>query len=161
MRKNRMYPEEEKLHKMEMKVSLLERDVQQIDKWCEKLTQSIENLERINENLTRMISLHEQKHYAHEKEELEFKADTKELHSRITTVNRELLDKIDEVELALGNKIDNLRRDIMSHEERDKTKITDFLKEVDKYKWMLLGGAIVIGWIIGNLDLAIVSKFIK
>jgi len=161
MRKEQMYPEEEKLHKMEMKVTLLERDVQQIDKWCEKLTQSIENLERINENLTRMITLHEQKHFVHEKAELEFKSDTKELHSRITTVTRELHDKIDEVEVVLGNKIDNLRRDIMAHEERDKTKVTDFLREVDKYKWMLLGGAIVIGWIIGNIDLDIISKFIK
>jgi predicted RNase H-like nuclease (RuvC/YqgF family) len=161
MRKNQMYPEEEKLHKMEMKVTLLERDIQHVDKWCEKLSQSIEKLESVNTNLMRIISLHEQKHLDHARTETEFKADTKELHSRITTVNRELLDKIDEVEVALGNKIDNLRREIMAHEERDRTKVSDFLKEVDKYKWMLLGGAIALGWIIGNIDFAIVSKLIK
>jgi predicted RNase H-like nuclease (RuvC/YqgF family) len=156
-----MYPEEEKIHKMEMKVTLLERDVQQIDKWCEKLSKSIENLERINENLNRILSLHEQKHLSHERAEIELKTETKELHSRITTVTRELHDKIDQVEVILGNKIDNLRREIIAHEERDRSKVSDFLKEIDKYKWMILGGALTIGWIIGNIDLAIFSQLIK
>ena len=156
-----MYPEDEKLHKMEMKVTLLERDVQQIDKWCEKLSKSIENLERINENLTRMLSLHEQKHLSHDRSELELKTETKELHSRITTVTRELHDKIDQVEVILGNKIDNLRREIIAHEERDKKKIFNFLREIDKYKWMILGGALTVGWIIGNIDLAILNQLVK
>lgn len=159
--RNKMYPEDEKLHKMEMKVTLLERDVQHVDKWCEKLSQSFEKLESVNINLMRIISLHEQKHLDHTRVEDEFKADTKELHSRITTVTRELHDKIDEVENILGNKIDNLRREIMAHEERDRNKVSDFLREIDRYKWMILGAALAVGWIIGNIDFAIISKLVK
>lgn len=151
----------EKLHQIEMKVSLMERDIQQYEKWCEKITESIEKLETVNVNLNHMITLHEQKLEQQEKVTIELKSDTKDLHSRITTTTRELHDKIDQVELALGKKIDELRKEIFRHEEYDKSKISDFMKEMDKYKWMILGAAVSIGWIIGNVNLGFIQNMFK
>lgn len=156
-----MYPEDEKLHKIDMKVSLLERDVQQTDRLCERLLESVEKLQEVNVSLTKMITLHEQRHAQHEKVESELKDDIKELHSRITTVNRELHDKIDEVEKSIGDKIDLLRNELARHEDKDTTKIPQILREIDKYKWMILGGAIALGWIIGHVNLEYLSKLLK
>lgn len=158
---NQMYPEEEKFHKLDMKVSLMERDVQQTDRLCERLSESIEKLQEVNVSLTKMITLHEQRHEQHERVESELKEDIKELHSRITTVNRELHDKIDEVEKTIGDKIDDLRRELMKHEQKDKNKLPDVLREIDKYKFAIVAVAVAVGWILGNVNLQVLGTLLK
>ena len=108
-----------------------------------------------------MISLHEQRHEQHEKAEQELKEDIKELHSRITTVNREIHERIDEVERHISGRIDELRSDLIKHAKTDPTRLSNALAEIDKYKWMILGGALALGWLIGNVDLAMLGKLLK
>jgi chromosome segregation ATPase len=157
-----MYPEEQKLHDVEMKVGLLERDVQQTDRLCEKLSESISKLQEVNANILRMITIHEHRHEQHEKAEIELKDDIKELHSRITTVNREIHERIDEVERHISERIDALRSDLIQHKkEENGNMVGDTLREIDKYKWMILGAAIAIGWIIGNVNLGVLGTLFK
>ena len=157
-----MYPEEQKLHDVEMKVGLLERDVQQTDRLCEKLSESISKLQEVNANILRMITIHEHRHEQHEKAEIELKDDIKELHSRITTVNREIHERIDEVERHISERIDALRSDLIQHKKEESgNMVGDTLKEIDKYKWMILGAAIAIGWIIGTVHLGVLGTLFK
>ena len=157
-----MYPEEQKLHDVEMKVGLLEKDVQQTDRLCEKLSESINKLQEVNANILRMITIHEQRHEQHEKAESEVKDDIKEVHSRITTVNREIHERIDEVERHISERIDALRSDLIQHKKEEGGNVVgDTLKEIDKYKWMILGAAIAIGWIIGNVNLGVLGTLFK
>ena len=144
-----MYPEEEKLHDIELKVGLLGKDVEQTDRLCSKLSESIEKLQEVNVNIMRMITLHEQRHEQHEKVEKEVKDDIKDLH-----------DRIDQVERHISERIDALRNDLMAHRKEDNV-IGNTLKEIDKYKWMILGAAIAIGWIIGNVNLGVLGTLIK
>ena len=145
----KMYPEEEKFHQLDMKVSLLEKDVQQTDRVCEKLSESIEKIQEMNDTMIRMITLHEQRHEQHEKVESDLKEDIKDLH-----------DRIDQVERHISERIDALRNDLMHH-KRDDNVIGNTLKEIDKYKWMILGAAIAIGWIIGNVNLGVLGTLFK
>ena len=144
-----MYPEEEKLHGIELKVGLLGKDVEQTDRLCSKLSESIEKLQEVNVNIMRMITLHEQRHEQHEKVEKEVKDDIKDLH-----------DRIDQVERHISERIDALRTDLMAHRKEDNV-IGNTLKEIDKYKWMILGAAIAIGWIIGNVNLGVLGTLFK
>ena len=157
-----MYPEEQKLHDVEMKVGLLEKDVQQTDRLCEKLSESISKLQEVNANILRMITIHEHRHEQHERAETEVKDDIKELHSRITTVNREIHERIDEVERHISERIDALRSDLIQHKKEEGGNVVgDTLKEIDRYKWMILGAAIAIGWIIGNVNLGVLGTLFK
>ena len=157
-----MYPEEQKLHDVEMKVGLMEKDVHQTEKLCEKLSESISKLQEVNANILRMITIHEHRHEQHEKAEIELKDDIKELHSRITTVNREIHERIDEVERHISERIDALRSDLIQHKkEEGGNMVGDTLKEIDRYKWMILGAAIAIGWIIGNVNLGVLGTLFK
>jgi chromosome segregation ATPase len=157
-----MYPEEQKLHEVELKVGLLEKDVQQTDRLCEKLSESISKLQEVNANILRMITIHEHRHEQHERAETEVKDDIKELHSRITTVNREIHERIDEVERHISERIDALRSDLIQHKKEEGSNVVgDTLKEIDKYKWMILGAAIAIGWIIGNVNLGVLGTLFK
>ena len=144
-----MYPEEQKIHDVELKIGLLGKDVEQTDRLCSKLSESIEKLQEVNVNIMRMITLHEQRHEQHEKVEKEVKDDIKDLH-----------DRIDQVERHISERIDALRNDLMVHRKEDNV-IGNTLKEIDKYKWMILGAAIAIGWIIGNVNLGVLGTLFK
>jgi DNA-binding ferritin-like protein len=144
-----MYPEEQKIHEVELKIGLLGKDVEQTDRLCSKLSESIEKLQEVNVNIMRMITLHEQRHEQHEKVEKEVKDDIKDLH-----------DRIDQVERHISERIDALRNDLMAHRKEDNV-IGNTLKEIDKYKWMILGAAIAIGWIIGNVNLGVLGTLFK
>ena len=144
-----MYPEEQKIHEVELKIGLLGKDVEQTDRLCSKLSESIEKLQEVNVNIMRMITLHEQRHEQHEKVEKEVKDDIKDLH-----------DRIDQVERHISERIDALRNDLMAHPKEDNV-IGNTLKEIDKYKWMILGAAIAIGWIIGNVNLGVLGTLFK
>ena len=77
------------------------------------------------------------------------KQDIKELHSRITTGNREIMDKLDE-------KIDELAQsDKEQHDVMSKTmnSIKDRVEILERWKWMIVGAAVALGYIVGNMDI--------
>ena len=146
-----MYPEEQKLHEVELKIGLLGKDVEQTDRLCEKLSESIEKLQEVNVNIMRMITLHEQRHEQHEKVESDLKEDIKDLH-----------DRIDQVERHISERIDALRIDLIKHKNDDAgTKLPQVLSEIDKYKFAIVAVAISVGWILGNVNLGVLGTLIK
>jgi seryl-tRNA synthetase len=144
-----------------LKVGLLGKDIEQISELNDKLSDSIEKIREMNANMIRMITIHEQRHEQHEKIEDDLREDIKELHSRITTVNREIHDRIDQVERTITQRLDVIRQDLIKHRAEDEPKVGKVLKEIDQYKWMILGAAIVVGWLIGHIDMSMVGKLLK
>ena len=145
-----MYPEEQKLHELELKVGLLSKDVEQTDRLCEKLSESIAKIQELNVNIMQMITLHEQRHEQHEKVETDLKDDIRDLH-----------DRIDQVERHISARIDALRNDLINHKQQDKNRLPEMLSEIEKYKWMILGAAIALGWVIGHVDLTVLGTLFK
>lgn len=156
-----MLPDEMELQNVKLEVGLLKKDIEQTDRLCDKLSESIEKIQEVNVNIMRMITLHEQRHEQHERAEQDLKEDIKELHSRITTVSREMNDRMDQLERHISERIDLLRSDLAKHEKNDPNRLSNTLKEIDKYKWMIMGGAIALGWVIGHVDLDMLGKLLK
>jgi predicted RNase H-like nuclease (RuvC/YqgF family) len=78
----------------------------------------------------------------------EVKADIKDIHSRITTGNREIMQKIDD-------KIDALAKADKDQHEQLKTTMDNVKERVDileKWRWMIVGGSIVLGYLVAHLD---------
>lgn len=84
----------------------------------------------------------------------EVKNDIKDLHSRITTGNREIMDKIDTKIDALA-KSDAEQHQALSHALAEVRKRVNILEQ---WKWMILGAAIVLGYFLGHVD---ILKLIK
>lgn len=160
-----MYPEEQDINDLKLEIGLLKKDNEQLVSVTNKLSDTMEKIQEMNGNLVRMLALHDQKHENHVRNENEIKEDIKELHSRITTVTRELYEKVGLTEKNLSDKIDDLRIELNSHREKDakqqSTKLPEVLAEIDKYKWMLFGAAAAIGWIIGNVNLTVLGTLFK
>lgn len=79
----------------------------------------------------------------------EVKSDIKDLHSRITTGNREIMDKIDQKFENLQNS-ENKGHDKLSAEMSEVAKRVDTL---ENWRYVITGGAIVLGFFVGHLDL--------
>ncbi len=156
-----MLPDEQEVQDLKLGIGLLKKDVEQTDELCHKLSDSLSKLQEINVNLMQMITLHEQRHEQHEKSEQELKEDIKELHSRITTVNREIHERIDQVEKHITDRLDAIRSDLARHKQQDKKTIINELSEVEKWKWMILGGVLVGGFILGKIDITTLLSHIN
>lgn len=156
-----MLPDEKEVLDIKLDVGLLKKDVEQTDELCHKLSESLSKIQELNVNIMRMITLHEQRHEQHEKVEQELKQDIKELHSRITTVNREIHERIDQVEQHITNRIDDLRSDLLKHKAQDKKTIITELQQVEKWKWMILGGVLAAGFFLGKLELSNILPYLK
>ena len=96
----------------------------------------------------------------------EVKHDIKEIHSRITTSNREIVDKIDDMQTRLEHKMQanaqisqDQHADITKKVVEDLDKVENRLSALEQWKWYVIGGAAVDGFILGHLNELV--KYIK
>ena len=141
-----------------IEIELLKKDVNIITSLCEKFDTTIDKMQEIASNLSKMISLQEQRIEMQDKATREMESvlemrrvehnnDIKELHSRITTVNRDLTTKIDETEKRILDEI-HLLRDELS---KDNDKMGKRVFDIETWKWMVMGGIFVVGWIASKI----------
>ncbi len=93
------------------------------------------------------------------KEDLhEVKNDIKELHSRITTGNREIVDKMDDMQTRLEHKM-NAQAEVakQQHEsiseeiKKDLEQIDGRVSSLEQWKWYVVGGAVVVGFLLATV----------
>lgn len=141
-----------------IEIELLKKDVNIITTLCEKFDTTIDKMQEIASNLSKMISLQEQRIEMQDKATREMESvlemrrvehnnDIKELHSRITTVNRDLTTKIDETEKRILDEI-HLLRDELS---KDNDKMGKRVFDIETWKWMIMGSIFVVGWIASKM----------
>lgn len=141
-----------------IEIELLKKDVNIITTLCEKFDTTIDKMQEIASNLSKMISLQEQRIEMQDKATREMESvlemrrvehnnDIKELHSRITTVNRDLTTKIDETEKRILDEI-HLLRDELS---KDNDKMGKRVFDIETWKWMIMGSIFVVGWIASKI----------
>ena len=95
----------------------------------------------------------------------ELKDDVKDLHSRITTGNREIIDKIDSMEVKIEERMEataKITKDQHSLIEKnvraDINNINDRVNVLERWRWMIVGGAIALGYLVSHMN--ILGKFI-
>jgi small-conductance mechanosensitive channel len=89
----------------------------------------------------------------------EVKHDIKEIHSRITTSNREIVDKIDAMQTRIEHKMQaNAQISQDQHSEIKKEVVEDLEKmnnrvsALEQWKWYVIGGAATIGYVLGHIN---------
>ena len=96
----------------------------------------------------------------------ELKSDIKEVHSRISTSNREIVDKIDDMQTRIEHKMQanaqisqdqhaEIKKDVV----RDLAKMNDRVSALENWKWYVVGAAGAVGFIIGYISEIV--KFLK
>lgn len=154
------------MESLETKVAVIEHDLKQIQVVFSRLDLAIEKIGDVSNCINKMLAVHETKLDAQETvnediyESLEVhrqetKASNAELHSRITTTTRELEAKIQSTEDKMLAAIKDLKGSVDKEEEKNKNRID----KLEKTKYIMIGGGIVIGAIITKI-LPMIMKYI-
>ena len=129
-------------------VEVLKEKVEHITHLCSKMDQVIEKLV---DNQDRIVT---QIYNDMEQRKRDTVEDVKELHSRITTVDRNLSDKIELTERRIMDEIKSLRHAMDAHNKKE----DDDLKKIYQWKWMIAGGVVVLAWLISNANMSVLAK---
>lgn len=142
-----MVPENE-IVEMKVDVGILKTQVAALTSLCDKMDKVIEKLMEKQDNNTNNLydDINEKKQ--------ETQADIKELHSRITTVDRNLSDKLELTERRIMEEIKSLREDIAEHNKVEDKQISKILE----WKWMAAGGIVTLAWLLSHVKLDFISK---
>jgi acetate kinase len=128
---------------LKVDVEVLKTQISNITHLCEKMDTIIEKLV---DNHDRMVN---QIYDDMNKKKEDTVQDIKELHSRITTVDRNMTDKLELTERRIMDEIKSLRSTIDEHNKKE----DEDLKKIFQWKWMVAGGVIVLAWIISNVKI--------
>ena len=125
-------------------VALLKQEVKDIKFIFNRLDTAIERITEVSTSVNRMLAVHEEKISQQEeaaiRADIEFKADIKELHSRITTNYKELADQ-----MARNHK------ETEAHVQQIRTDLNGRVGVLEKWRWLIIGGSIVIGFIVQKM----------
>ena len=131
-----------------------------------KIEQQVEMLREIASDMKRMLAVHDEKITQQERKHSDLESlvevrrnemaeDIKDLHSRITTVQRELSTEIASTEQRIVKGIDELKAELKVdqefHNKRQKS-LEDRIGELEKWRWIIVGASISGGWLITKLS---------
>ena len=133
---------------LKIDVEVLKEKVEHITHLCSKMDQIIEKLV---DNQDRIVT---QIYNDMEQRKRDTVEDVKELHSRITTVDRNLSDKIELTERRIMDEIKSLRHAMDAHNKKE----DEDLKKISQWKWMVAGGVVVLAWVISNVNMTVLAK---
>ena len=125
---------------IQLDVELLKKDVKEMKLIHGRLDNAISKISDVSNSINRMLAVHEEKLSSQEEaiinaenlveaRRMEFNKEIKELHDRITKNSKEQLDAINNLKSELSGRVAVL----------------------DKFRWVLIGGSIVIGFVIHKL----------
>lgn len=141
---------EEDVVEMKVDVGVMKQQITNISSLCDKMDKVIE---RLMENNDRMVN---QIYNDMDKRKQDTVNDIKEIHSRITTVDRSLSDKLELTERRIMDEIKGLRDQISKHNEKEDNE----LKKILEWKWMAAGGIVVLAWLISNIKFDTIAKLL-
>lgn len=145
-------------------IAILKNEVSGLTRSYGKLEAVIEKMGEVSNNIARMLAVHEQRLTTHEntdkelfalveKRKEELQVDVKELHSRITTVQRELSSEIthteEKIKTALEQGLAEIKKCITGEHALiadERKKMNDRLTALENWKWFIAGVGAVIGF---------------
>ena len=121
---------------IKVQIAGLKKDIENVNTLNGRLDQAIEKLTEVSTSIKQMLAVHEEKISRQEQiDEIIFDK-LKERAGEIDTVHRELTKEIQQVEKRLLIEMKQIKLDIGGR-----------VGILERYKWLVLGGAIVIGWV--------------
>ena len=120
-------------------IESLKKDIENVNSIQGRLDTAIDRLTDVSSSIKSMLAIHEEKIQRQEKIDEVIFDKLKDRAEEITDVYRELKKDIELSEKRLLIEIKSLKNDIGGR-----------VGTLERYKWVIMGGAIVIGWILSK-----------
>ena len=124
---------------IKVQIAGLKKDIENVNTLNGRLDLAIEKLTDVSTSIKQMLAVHEEKISRQEQIDDIIFDKLKERAGEIDQVHRDLTKEIQQVEKRLLIEIKQLKVDIGGR-----------VGTLEKYKWLILGGAIVVGWILSS-----------
>ena len=130
----------------QIELELLKKEIADMKQIHVRLDTAIEKITDFSNCINRLLAVHEEKitqqEDAQQRSVQEFTTDIKEIHSRITTNTKEMT--------ALMTQQHKEQKDVI---DRLKDEISNRVGVLEKWRWIIIGGSIVLGFIIQKLPI--------
>lgn len=140
---------------LETQVQILKKEVEDMKEIHIRLDNAIEKIADVSNSLHTMIAVHEEKLIRQEEtvseQEKEIKSDIMELHSRITSNAKEVRDLLTDSERRMIDAMKEHNRAETAEFQKLRDELSNRVGILEKWRWVLIGGSIVIGFIIQKL----------
>lgn len=151
---------ETNVSKLAEEVSYLQSDMAKVGTLVDRLDTTIDKLTEVSSSLSQLMAVHEAKITAQEilskntaelveKRRLEMEDKIQQIHSRISSGEKELAEKIDEQYDDIMKELKEMRAESSKQHETLSVRITT----MEKWMWVIVGGAVVVGLILDKLQL--------
>ena len=130
----------------QIELELLKKEIADMKQIHVRLDTAIEKITDFSNCINRLLAVHEEKitqqEDAQQRSVKEFTADIKELHSRITTNTKDMT--------ALMTQQHKEQKDVI---DRLKDEVSNRVGVLEKWRWIIIGGSIVVGFFIQKLPI--------
>jgi len=148
---NKMNTFDKELNDKKIDCEVMKNQVSYLSSLCEKMDTIIDKLMDVQSKTTSEI------YNDMEKKRLDIQSDIKDLHNKIYTIDKSLTDKMDQSERRIMDEIKSLRKELLEHNGKEE----DDLKKILEWKWMIIGGVLVVSWIFSNISLEHLAILLK
>ena len=124
---------------LKVQIEGVKKDVENVSNLNTRLDTAIMKLTDVSTSIKSMLAVHEEKISRQEQIDDIIFGKLKDRENEIDKVHRELTKEIQQTEKRLLLEIKQLKVDIGGR-----------VGTLEKYKWLILGGAIVVGWILSS-----------
>ena len=122
-----------------VQIESLKKDIENVNSIQGRLDTAIDKLTDVSTCVKSMLAVHEEKIQRAEQTDEVIFTKLRERQNEIDSGYRDLQREMDQVEKRLLNEIRSLRNDIGSR-----------VGVLEKYRWIILGGFLAIGWIVSK-----------
>tara|TARA_B100001057_G_C22556630_1_gene835546 strand:+ start:360 stop:788 length:429 start_codon:yes stop_codon:yes gene_type:complete len=124
---------------LKVQIEGVKKDVENVNNLNTRLDTAIEKLTDVSTSIKSMLAVHETKIQRQEQIDDIIFDKLKERAGEIDTVHRELSKEIQQVEKRILIEVKQIKLDLGAR-----------VSIIEKYKWLIMGGAIVIGWVLST-----------
>ena len=124
---------------LKVQIAGLKKDVQNVNNLNERLDTAIQKLTDVSTSIKSMLAVHEEKISRQEQIDDIIFGKLKDRETEIDKVHRELTKEIQSTEKRLLIEMKQIKLDLGAR-----------VGIIERYKWLIMGGAIVIGWILST-----------
>ena len=144
----------------------LESEVEVLKSVVSKLDTSIDKIAQVSQDIGKILAVHDQRLGSIERVSERRNDEIRDLHSRITTGNREIVEKIEELEQRLetkmkenGESAKNQHQEIQKEIQKDIEALVENIEKLEtrtealeRWKWYVIGAVAAIGYLLGHIE---------
>jgi chromosome segregation ATPase len=113
-----------------------------------KIDNTVAEIAKASTEVSRLLIVHDNRLNNLENDTKETNTDVKDLYKKMEETTKEIVDKLDDMESRIENKL-------KEHEEKSneyKDAISDRISALETWRWLVIGGAIVVGYLLDHSD---------